>query len=134
METALIPSILIIDDDPDDVAIATLILGQTGREMKITAVSRGETALELLKTAKDLPSLILLDIKMPGIGGIETLREIRASEHLKHLSVIVVTNSSLEADREEALAAGADGFLHKAFNMEQFSKEIDSLLKRYIGE
>jgi CheY-like chemotaxis protein len=134
METTLKHSILIVDDDPDDVAIAKLILGQTGRALKITAVARGETALEILKTAKDLPSLILLDIKMPGIGGIETLREIRASEQLKHLPVIVVTNSSLEADREESLAAGANGFIHKAFNVEQFRKEMDSLLESYIGK
>ena len=129
----MIHSILIVDDDPDDVAITTLLLEQTGRDMKITAVARGETALELLKTTTNLPSLILLDIKMPGIGGIETLPEIRSSAQLKHLPVIIVTNSSLEADREEALTAEADGFLHKAINLERFSKELDSLLQCYIG-
>jgi two-component system, sensor histidine kinase ChiS len=134
METALIHTILITDEDPHDVAIAKLILKQTGRDMKITAVSRWETAIELLKAVKDLPSLILLDIEMPGIGGIEPLLEIRASEQLKHLPVIVVTNSSLKADREEALVAGADDVFHKTFNVEQFRKEIDSLLECYIGK
>jgi CheY-like chemotaxis protein len=121
METTLTHSILIIDDDLNDVAITQSILAETGRELEITAVSSGEAALELLRSTEDLPSEILLDIKMTGVDGIEILCEIRAPENLKRLPVVVVTKSSLQADREKAFAAGADGFLKKSFNIDQFS-------------
>lgn len=69
---------------------------------------------------------------MPGMNGIKTLRLLRSDERLKKLPVIIVTNSTLESDRQEAYEAGADGFIHKSFDMDQFSQEIKSLLKCYF--
>jgi CheY-like chemotaxis protein len=132
METAITHTILVIDDNPDDVEIARRILARMNRELKVETVQRGETALELLRSGTALPELILLDLKMPGMSGFETLRIIRADERLKHIPVIIVTSSSLEADKKEGYEAGADGFLHKAFDIDQFAGDIEDILKRWL--
>ena len=66
------------------------------------------------------------------MDGIETLRQIRADEKLKHIPVVILTNSSLEDDKHAAFAAGADAFLNKAFNLDKFCKDIKSALERWL--
>jgi CheY-like chemotaxis protein len=126
-------TILIIDDNPDDIEIAQLALARIDRGMKVATARSGEAALELLQSAKILPGLILLDLKMPGMGGFDTLRKIRAAERLQHLPVIIVTSSSLEADEKKGQETGADGFLHKAFDMDRFEKDLKSVLDRWLN-
>lgn len=64
----------------------------------------------MLRDGHGVPALILLELKMPGMGGIEVLREIRADDHLRDLPVAVVTSSALESDRTSASAAGASDY------------------------
>lgn len=125
-------TILIIDDNPDDVEIAKTILEQIERELKVETAPRGEVAFELLRTGKTLPSLILLDLKMPGMSGFDVLRKIRADVRLRHIPVIIATSSSLEADEKESYEAGADAFLHKAFDIDQFGNEMTTLIERLL--
>ena len=115
-------TILIIDDNLDDVEIAKRILSRMGRKWDLKTAPRGEVALELLHSGTDLPSLILLDLKMPGMSGFDVLQTIRADDRMKHIPVIIVTSSSLEADEVKGYEAGADAFLHKAFDIERFSR------------
>ena len=122
-------TILIIDDNPDDVEIAKIILEQMDRKLKVETAPRGEVALELLRTGKTLPALILLDLKMPGMSGFDVLRKIRADVRLKHIPVIATTASSLEADENASYEAGADAILHKAFDIDQFSNDMETLLE-----
>ena len=124
--------ILIIDDNPDDVEITQIILARIDPEVRVDTAPRGEVALELLRSGKALPSLILLDLKMPGMSGFDALRKIRADERMKHIPVVIVTSSSLESDEKEGYEAGADGFLHKAFDIEQFGIDIKSVLERFM--
>lgn len=124
--------ILIVDDNPDDIEITRIILGRIGRPLTVEDAPSGEAALTRLRGGKDLPSMILLDIKMPGMSGIDTLCQIRADERLKAIPVIIVTSSSLESDEIQAYAAGADNFLQKAFDMERFSNEIKNILEQKI--
>lgn len=125
-------TILIVDDNPDDIELTTIALGTVGREMRVKEALDGEAALELLRDGEDLPGLILLDLKMPGMSGLDTLREIRADDRLRDIQVVIVTSSSLESDRNEAYSAGANDFLHKAFEMDQFNEEVKSLLERWL--
>ena len=125
-------TILIVDDNPDDIEITKIILGRIGRPLNVEDATSGEAALTRLRGRKDLPSMILLDIKMPGMSGIDTLCQIRADERLKAIPVIIVTSSSLESDETQAYAAGADNFLHKAFDIEQFSNDIKNILEQKI--
>jgi CheY-like chemotaxis protein len=93
-----------------------------------------EAALELLRNEADLPSLILLDLKMSVMSGIDLPRQIRADGRLKNITVIIVTNSLLEADKKEAYATGADDFLDKALDTDRFGRDIQSVLARWLKE
>lgn len=127
-------TILIIDDNPDDIEITRIVLSKMGHEVKIEAALCGEAALERLRSGEELPSIILLDLKMSGMGGFDVLRQIRGDERLQHIPVIVVTSSSLESDEKKSYEAGANTFLHKAFDMDRFSRDIKHVLARWIGE
>lgn len=116
--------ILIVDDRQDDIALTELALSMIDENIRTRGVYSGEQALEFLRSADELPALILLDLKMPGIGGIEALRRIRADEQWKSIPVIVVTSSILESDGEVSQQAGATGFVHKAIRIEEYSKAL----------
>ena len=124
--------ILIVDDNLDDIEIAKIVLAERDYEVEVEAARQCEVALDLLRQGNDLPSLILLDLKLYGMGGIEALRQIRADRRFDHIPVIIVTSSYLEANRKKALAAGADYFLCKAFDIDRFSEDLHALLQRFL--
>ncbi len=124
--------VLIIDDDPDDIEITRRVLRKSGRDLEIHSAPGGETALQYLKTCAELPSLVFIDLKMCGMSGIDTVRLIRAEERLKHLPLIILTNSTLESDEQKAYDAGADSFTHKAFDIDQFSRALKEQVDRWL--
>ncbi len=126
-------TVLIIDDNQDDILITKMVFSRIAPDIAMESALSGEAGLTLLRSDKVLPALILLDLKMPGMGGIDALRQIRSDERLKNIPVIVVTSSTLESDEKEALAAGADSFINKAFDLEQFSNDMTRILKRYLN-
>jgi CheY-like chemotaxis protein len=127
-------TVLVVDDDPDDQEITRRAFAKIGCGVTCMTACRGEDALALLRGCAKLPSLIFLDLKMPGMNGIDTLRHIRSDGRLKHIPVIIVTNSTLESDRRESLAAGANAFLHKAFNLDQYGRDIQGQLERWVKD
>ncbi len=124
--------ILIVDDSPDDIELTIIAIKETGREISIRSTTDGESALEVLRNGHELPDLILLDMKMPGMNGTAVLREIRADNCLRDIPVVVVTSSSLESDMTDAVAAGSSGYLKKDFSLDRFSKALDGLLHRWL--
>jgi CheY-like chemotaxis protein len=125
--------IMIIDDNRDDIEITRLALEDIGRKEKVESAINGGQALRSLREGENLPRVILLDLKMPGMSGFDCLREIRADERLRPIPVIVVTSSSLEADRQEAYEAGADSFLCKTIDIDRFGTSLDAELRRFLG-
>lgn len=132
MTTVIPGKVLIIDDNQDDVLIATRVLSRLRHDVKTEVASDGEEGLNMLYNAKTLPALILLDLKMPGMGGVEVLRRIRSDLRLESVPVIVVTHSALESDVAACREAGANGVIHKAFDIERFSREIETVLERWL--
>jgi CheY-like chemotaxis protein len=126
------PTVMVVDDSADELAIIKRVLVKTGRIARVKTAERGEAALALLRDNTVSPALIFIDLKMPGMGGIETVRQLRADEKFKHIPIVILTNSSLDADKKAAYAAGADAFIHKAFNMDQFCEDLKSLLERWL--
>src|SRR5664279_1760290 len=124
--------IFIIDDSPTDIELTTVALKATGREINVRSATDGKFALAMLRNGLGLPALILLDLKMPGMSGIEVLREIRADDRLKNLPVVLVTSSALESDKTDAIAAGASDYIQKPLALVQFSKDLDSILLRLL--
>ncbi len=88
--------------------------------------------MQHLRQCSELPSVVFIDLKMCGMSGIDTIRMIREDERLKHLPLVIVTNSTLESDMRKAYDAGADSFIHKAFDIDRFSRDVNDLLKRWL--
>lgn len=124
----LFQSVLIVDDRPEDVQLTEIALSMIG-DIPTDSVSSGEQALEFLRVSSELPGMMLLDLKMPGMNGIETLRRIRADERYKNLAVVIVTCSSLESDQDASMAAGATGFVQKAIRINEFSDDLKQYVK-----
>lgn len=127
------PSILVVDDNPDDIEITKIALLEAGCTAGVETARCGEEALAYLRSKEELPILVMLDLKTAGMNGLETLRRIRADNTMNNLPVVVVTASSRETDKEEALNCGADGFLYKEFDIERFTTAIAALLQRLLA-
>jgi CheY-like chemotaxis protein len=124
--------IFIVDDSPTDIELTTIALEATGREIVVRSATDGKSALAALRNGLGVPALILLDLKMPGMSGIEVLREIRADDRLRNLPVVVVTSSALESDRADAFAAGASDYMQKPLALDQFGKDLEAVVQRWL--
>ncbi len=125
-------TILIVDDNQDDIELTQIALKAVEHAVRVEVALSGEDALRYLQGGHDIPALILLDLKMPGMSGTEALQKIRADVRFNKIPVVVVTSSLLASDEEASYAAGANGYLHKAVDLIQFSKDIKYLLDRWM--
>jgi two-component system KDP operon response regulator KdpE len=119
--------ILVVDDDPQirRVMKATLV----GHNYEVIEARTGEDALA--KTPQEMPNLILLDMNMPGIGGLETCRAIRGGSDIP---VIILSVRNTEKDKVAALDAGADDYVTKPFSIEELLARIRAALRRSSPE
>jgi CheY-like chemotaxis protein len=124
--------VLIVDDNQDEVVIMKRILSRIGRDIRVEAALGGNEALSFLRSGRELPSLVLLDLKMPGLDGFDLLSAMREDARTKDIPVVVVSSSSLEYDEKRSLASGAVGFIHKALDMDKFREDITHLLNRWL--
>src|ERR1035438_7153468 len=115
--------ILVVDDEPQ---LRRVMRGALTKQGYIVADARdGDSALEMLR--KDRYDLVILDRNMPGIGGVETCRAIR--QH-SDIGIIMLTVRKAEADRIEALDAGADDYVTKPFSMPELLARIRANMRR----
>lgn len=117
-------NILVIDDEPQIRRVLRSTLSTQG--YVITEAKTGEEALESLR--KERPDLVLLDMNMPGMGGVETCREIRRASEAP---IIMLTVRNAERDKVAALDAGADDYVVKPFGIEELLARIRAALRRY---
>ena len=115
--------ILIVDDEPQIRRVVLVIL--TGAGYEVVDARSGEAAL--LKFREFLPDLVLLDLNMPGMGGLETCRAIRGTSDVP---IIVLTVRSTEDDKVEALDAGADDYITKPFGKKELLARIRAAMRR----
>jgi two-component system, OmpR family, KDP operon response regulator KdpE len=115
--------ILVVDDEPQIRRVMRTTLSSQG--YMVTDARTGEEALERLR--EDKPDLILLDINMPGMGGLETCRAIRGSSDA---AIIMLTVRNTEQDKVDALDAGADDYVMKPFNTRELLARIRAALRR----
>lgn len=122
--------ILIVDDSPKDVELTIAALAENNQVNEIIIAEDGLEALDFLnkrgKFADDLgnPSVILLDIKMPKMNGIEVLKHIRSNPRFKFIPVIMVTSSNEERDLIESYKLGANSYVVKPVDIIQFIDAI----------
>lgn len=105
--------VLVVDDDADDQYIIRRAFNQQMPNVSLETVDDGDQLLPYLLAAPVLPKLILLDLNMPNMNGLETLRLLRQSKPFGHLPAIIFTTSAAPEDRRQALALGASDFITK---------------------
>ena len=118
----MLGKVLVVDDEKSVRDLLHSFLAISG--YRAILASNGKEAIELAKT--ESPSAILLDVKMPGIDGVETCRRLRAQEQTRFIPVIMVTAFGTTAT--EATDAGADDLINKPFNLTDLAVRIKSIL------
>ena len=121
--------VLIVDDDPDIQRLVTYNLSQAG--FHVTTASSGRTALETVQ--EHPPDLIILDIMMPDIDGMEVCRTLRQRESSRRIPIIMLTARGEEIDRVVGFELGADDYVMKPFSPRELVLRVKSIFRR-VGE
>jgi len=125
-------TILLVDDDEVDVMTVKRAFTKANITNKVHVATNGVEALEMLR-GPDLPTtrrIVLLDLNMPRMNGIELLREVRKDPHLAGLTVVVLTTSNEDRDRVEAFQLNVAGYLLKPVTFSDFA-EVMATLNKY---
>jgi two-component system, response regulator len=127
--------ILLVEDNPDDLELAQMAFKQGKFLNQIDVARDGAEALDYLfrrgphadRDPYDQPKFILLDIKLPLVDGIEVLRQIKADEGLRHIPVVMMTSSAEDRDLAECYELGANSYIVKPVDMEQFFTAVQHI-------
>jgi two-component system response regulator len=127
--------ILLVEDNPDDELLALRALKKNGTLSEVVVARDGVEALDYLfatgeYAGRDLsvmPQLILLDLKLPRIDGLEVLRRLRADERTRLLPVVILTSSKEMQDLLDGYGLGANSYVRKPVNFEQFVRAVEQL-------
>lgn len=118
--------ILVVDDHELNLKLAREIL--TARGYVVVVAACGE---EAVKVARDRPfALVLLDMQLPDIDGLEVLARLRSQPETKDLPIVALTAQAMAGDRERFLAAGCTGYIQKPISLRTFSQEVEQYLAR----
>jgi two-component system, response regulator len=129
------PTILLVEDNPDDEALTLRALRKNNIGNSVFVVRDGAEALDYLfctgayadRDPNDMPQLILLDIKLPKVDGLEVLRRIRKDQRTSLLPVVILTSSKEEQDLLEAYKGGANSYIRKPVEFTRFTESIKQL-------
>lgn len=125
--------ILLVEDNPDDAALTVRAFRSHNITNDVIHAEDGVKALEILFGAdgktpiEELPAIVLLDLKLPKIGGLEVLERIRADERTRLLPVIVLTSSDEEPDVTKSYSLGANSYVRKPVDFVDFTKAAKQL-------
>ena len=118
--------ILVVEDNEKNRKLVRDVL--TFKGYTIVEAETGEDGVRLAKERS--PKLVLMDIQLPGINGIEALRQLRADDATRAIPVIAVTASAMDRDRQTIMAAGFDGYQSKPLNVKEFMAAVEAILAR----
>lgn len=128
-------SILLVEDNPDDELLTLDALAANNVGNNVVVARNGVEALDYMfgeglyagRDSSDLPSVVLLDLKLPKIDGLEVLRRIRADQRTQLQPVVILTSSNEEEDRLQGYALGANSYVRKPVNFDEFIKAAGQL-------
>lgn len=128
-------TILLVEDNPDDEALTLRALKGYNLANEVIVARDGSQALDYLFRAAEgksgetavLPEVVLLDIKLPGIDGLEVLRRLRQNPHTRRLPIVMLTSSVEETDRLASYDLGANSYVRKPVDFVEFSDAIKQL-------
>jgi two-component system response regulator len=133
MENAI--EILLVEDDPQDVRLTLRELQRENLKNQVIVARDGEEALDFLfcrgafhdRSPHRPPKLVLLDLKLPKLGGLEVLREIKSKPETRAIPVVVMTSSGEERDVVESYQLGVNSYIQKPMDFDQFRQTVKSL-------
>lgn len=128
-------TILLVEDNPDDEELTLRALKRNRITNNVVVARDGAEALDYLsatgqhsgRNAADLPQVVLLDLKLPKIDGLEVLRRLRANENTKLLPVVILTSSNEEQDRLKGYGLGANSYVRKPVDFGKFTEAVGQL-------
>lgn len=128
-------NILLIEDNPDDQALTLRALRRNRIDNPVVVARDGAEALDYLfcrgsfaeREASDLPAVMLLDLKLPKIGGLEVLERLRLDQRTRLLPIVVLTSSREERDVKESYALGANSYIRKPVDYNRFLEAVGQL-------
>jgi two-component system response regulator len=128
-------TILLVEDDPDNEALTLRALRRGGVQHTLVVARDGVEALDYLfgtgryagRDLEVMPLVVLLDLKLPRLDGLEVLRRIRAEERTRLLPVVILTSSDEERDRLEGYRHGANSYVRKPVDYDQFAEAVRQL-------
>jgi len=118
--------VLVVDDEPHIVALVSYHLDKSG--YRVVTATTGPDALE--QARRERPSLVILDLMLPGMSGFEVLARMRADERTRDVAVLMLTARRDEHDRIEGLSLGADDYLTKPFSPQELVLRVKAILRR----
>jgi len=124
--------ILLVEDNEDDIALTRRALEKTDFKSNVVVAHDGQEAIDFLfvtdaNSESNLPIVMLLDLNMPKIGGLEVLRRLRSDERTKNLPIVVLTTSDEQNDISESYNLGANSYIQKPLDMNDFFIAIQDL-------
>ncbi|MHA1968344.1 MAG: response regulator [Candidatus Hodarchaeales archaeon] len=119
-------SIFVVDDEEDTVELARMVLEYEG--YRVFSASNGEEAIQFLNQNLEKPDLVLLDVLMPKVNGLEVCKWIKEQEPLKNIPVLLFTAKVGKKDRVAGEEAGADAYINKPFSAD----DLLSLIKKHL--
>jgi DNA-binding response OmpR family regulator len=121
-------NILLVEDNPDDRDLTIMALKDSKIANDIDIARDGEEALEYFEDrSRPLPVLVLLDLKLPRIMGLDVLKRLRAEERTKLVPIVVLTGSSEESDRYQSYVEGVNAYVVKPVEFDAFSEAVKAL-------
>ncbi len=134
-------AILLVEDNTEEVELTLRALRQNNNRRQVFVVHDGVEALDFLfcrntyvdRNPYELPRLILLDLKLPILDGLEVLRQIRAGQRTRLLPVVVLTSSKEEQDLIESYKNGANSYIRKSINFAEFVEAMGQLDSYWLG-
>ncbi|MGB3202617.1 MAG: response regulator [Nodosilinea sp.] len=119
--------ILLVEDNPDDERLTLRALHRGHLANPVVVARNGEEALQQMFGPGPLPCVVLLDLKLPKVDGLEVLRQLRACDRTRLLPVVVLTSSSEDRDMIESYSLGANSYVRKPVNVDEFTEAVRQL-------
>ena len=127
-------TLLLVEDNPDDEALAKRVFAKIAPNDRMEICRDGVQALERLSSKSlDLPDLVLLDLKMPKIGGLDVLSKVRSELNQRCLTIVVLTSSDEQHDITEAYRRGANSFVRKPVDYHEFRDCFEKILSYWFN-
>jgi two-component system, OmpR family, phosphate regulon response regulator PhoB len=118
--------ILVVDDEPEIVALVAYHLAKAG--YRVSTAASGQDAIEMAR--RERPSLMVLDLMLPGMSGFDVLEQVRGDESMRDIAVLMLTARREEPDRIRGLSLGADDYLTKPFSPAELVLRVAAILRR----